>query len=108
MYLQVLEETFDVKPDGLGVVVAVVLDPLHTGILEYDGVVAPCGIGEVHLLSWEEAVDEICSHTECTSSRDGLDSGDLEELMSLCYTLYSNSISISTTQQSVVHLPSSP
>jgi hypothetical protein len=77
-YLQVLEETLDVEPDGLGVVVAVVLDNFDTCILEDDWVVAPCGVGEVDFLSWKETVDEVCCHTECSGSRNGLDCGDLQ------------------------------
>lgn len=76
-YLQVSEQSIEVQSDGLGVVVFVGLDGLNTSILEDVGMVSPSGVREVDFLSWEETVDEISSNTKSSSSRKGLDSGDL-------------------------------
>ena len=74
--LEIRNQTLKVKPNGVLIVVAVLLD-LEAGILEDGTVVRPAGGWDVDLLSVGiESLEERSSNAESTGSRDGLGNSD--------------------------------
>ena len=70
--LEVADQTLEVEPDGVLVVVSILGD-LETGVTEDGAVVGPRGGGDVDLLgSGEEAGEEGTADAEGTGTRDGL------------------------------------